>query len=143
MTNTENLKERYAHAFNKILGLVEVNGTGHGIRTIEPESVVVACKLDPRFADDPKYPNEWMSIKNVNGRAVPSDPEKYSGLGGYIKITKLQGSDERVFVEYHLVFDEPYGWFKGGPNLVSHLDDVYPKDVRKFRRDLKPPDGQK
>jgi len=34
------------------------------------------------------------------------------------------------------VFDEPYGWFKGGPNLIVHLDDVYPKDVRKFRRDL-------
>jgi len=65
------------------------------------------------------------------------DTEKYAGLGGYIKITKLIGPVERVFVEYHLVFDEPYAWFKGGPNLVAHLDDVYPKDVRKFRRDLK------
>ncbi len=136
VTDTGKMKEQYAHAFNNILGKVEVRGSGRGIKTIEPESVIVASKLDPRFANDAKYPNQWQSIEVVKGRAQMGDPEKYSGLGGYIKITKLIGPVERVFVEYHLVFDEPYGWFKGGPNLVAHLDDVYPKDVRKFRRDL-------
>ena len=136
VTNTEKLKEKYASAFNKILGKVEVRGAGRGFKSIEPESVVVACKLDPRFADDPKYPNQWQSIKNVNGRTTIGDPQKYSGLGAYIKITKLKGPEDRVFVEYHLVFDEPHGWFDGKPSLMSHLTDVYHDDVRKFRRDL-------
>ena len=136
VTTTETMKEKYAHAFNNILGLVLVHGSGRGIKTLGPESIMVASKLDPRFAMDDKYPNQWQSIKVVNGRDQLGDPEKYSGLGGYIKITKLAGPEEHVFVEYHLVFDEPYGWFKGGSNLISHLDNVYPKDVRKFRRDL-------
>ncbi len=136
VSNTEKMKERYAHAFNKILGKVLVSGSGRGIKTIEPESIVVASKLEPRFANDGKYPNQWQSINSVNGRIVLGNPETYSGLGAYIKITKLAGPEERVFVEYHLVFDEPYGWFKGKPNLVAHLDEVYPKDVRKFRRDM-------
>jgi hypothetical protein len=136
VTNTEHLKERYAHEFNSILGQVEVRGTGRGIQSIETENVTVADKLDPRFVDDPQYPNEWQSISTVNGQKRLGALQKYSGMGGYSKVTKLQGSEDRVFVEYHLVFDEPYGWFKGGPNLIAHLDDIYPKDVRKFRREL-------
>ena len=115
VTDTGKMKEQYAHAFYDILGKVEVRGSGRVIKTIEPESVIVASKLDPRFANDAKYPNQWQSIEVVKGRAQKGDPEKYSGLGGYIKITKLIGPVERVFVEYHLVFDEPYAWFKGGP----------------------------
>jgi hypothetical protein len=136
VADTGKMKEQYAHAFNNILGKVEVRGSSREIKTIEPESVIVASKLDPRFASDAKYPNQWQSIEVVKGRAQKADPETYSGLGGYTKITKLIGPVERVFVEYHLVFDEPHGWFKGEPNLVLHLDDVYKKDVRKFRRDL-------
>jgi hypothetical protein len=132
IANTEKMKERYAHAFSKILSKVEVSGSGRGIKTVGADSIVVAGKLDPRFANDERYPNHWQSIANVG----LGDPEKYSGLGEYIKITKLVGPVQRVFVEYHLVFDEPFGWFKGRPNLIVHLDEVYPKDVRKFRRDL-------
>ena len=97
VTNSEKMKERYAHAFNKILGKVEVSGSGRGIKTVEPDSIMVASKLEPRFADDPKYPNQWQSITTVNGRAVLGNPEKYSGLGAYIKITKLAGPEEPRF----------------------------------------------
>ena len=81
VTTTETMKEKYAHAFNNILGLVLVHGSGRGIKTLGPESIMVASKLDPRFAMDDKYPNQWQSIKVVNGRDQLGDPEKYSGLG--------------------------------------------------------------
>jgi hypothetical protein len=136
VTNTATVKEKYAHAFNKILGKVEVSGAGRGIRTIDPESMLVADKLDPRFANDPDYPNQWQSIKIVAGAPALGKSEKYSGLGSYIKVTKLKGAEDRVFVEYHLIFDEPHGWFNGQANLMSHLDDVYKVDVRKFRREM-------
>lgn len=136
--DTDKLKERYAHAEIPLFGQVKVSGTGHGMRTTTPDSVLVSFLLDPRFAKDPKYPNQWQpGHQDDLGNLVYGNPLPYSGSGAYMKISRLVDPPDRVFIEYHLVFDEPNGWFGGGNNLIAKLPNQYEADVRKFREDLK------
>ena len=44
-----------------------------------------------------------------------------------------------VLVEYHLVFEEPQGWFGGSNLLRSKLPLVCQDGVRKFRRRMATP----
>ena len=49
----------------------------------------------------------------------------------------LNTKTPQIFVEYHLVFEEPFGWFKGGPTLTSKLPNKFEADVRAFRKDIR------
>lgn len=142
--NNGKLSERYAHAVLPLFNRVKVGGTGHGMRINEQESVLVAFTLDPRFANDAKFPNQWQpGSQNALGNIEWGPPQPYSGSGGYMKVTALKPlpeakeQTERVFVEYHLAFEEPYGWFEGGNNLIVKLPNQYQSDVRKFRENLR------
>jgi hypothetical protein len=138
VANSDKLKEQYAHAEIPLFGQVKVSGTGHGFRATTDDSVLVDFVLDPKFAQDAKYPNQWTpGHQDDLGNTVYGNPQPYSGAGAYMKITKLKDSPERVFIEYHLVFDEPNGWFGGGNNLIAKLPNRYEADVHKFREDLK------
>jgi hypothetical protein len=138
ITVNANLKERYAHVDFNLFNMVQVAATGHGLQTTGQSSELVAFILDPRFKNDPKYPNQWQSIgMGPGGGKVLGPILPYDGAGGYAKVTKLLGSTDQVFIEYHLVFDEPFGWFNGKPVLTSKLPDKFRSDVRSFRRDLK------
>lgn len=139
VVDEKTMKDRYAHFFFPLFSMVEISGTGYGVETIEKESVLVAFKLDPKFAKDPKYPNEWRSLgKNAIGGIVKGNPNPYEGAGGYVKVTELKDQETpRLFVEYHLIFDEPYGWFNGAPTLSSKLPLKFDEDVKQFRADLK------
>src|SRR5262249_1186868 len=138
IVDKDDCKERYAHALlgaAVLLGKVQVTGSGHGVETIGKESLIVAFKLDPQFDKDQDFPNEYQTAKpNPAGVVVLGSKEPYSGFGGYVKITKLQGDEPRIFVEYHLAYDEPHDWFDGGNNLISKLSIGYRDDVRNFRR---------
>jgi hypothetical protein len=119
--------------------MVQISGTGYGIQTNEKESVLVAFRLDPKFAKDATYPNEWRGfISDAAGNKKPGNPNPYEGAGGYVKVTELKGvKTPAVFIEYHLIFDEPFGWFNGAATLSSKLPTKYDEDVRQFRIDLK------
>ncbi|MCC7085962.1 MAG: hypothetical protein IT427_13245 [Pirellulales bacterium] len=140
VVNDKDRKARYAHfVMPDLFGMVEVSGSGYGMQTTEKESVLVAFKLDPKFANDPKYPNQWRSLsRNDAGGVVRGSAEPYEGAGGYMKVTELKDQKmPRVFIEYHFIFDEPYGWFNGAATLSSKLPTKYEEDVRQFRVDLK------
>ena len=93
--------------------------------------------MDPRFDKDAKYPNQYKLItNNAAGVPVPGNPKTYDGFGGYAKITKLDGPEDKVFVEYHIVFDEPNEWFNGTTALVSNWTILTKTDIRKFRRNV-------
>jgi hypothetical protein len=107
------------------------------MKSVADDSVVVATVVDPRFDADSEYPNVWRSISaDEAGRRQMGPPEKYSGLGSYMKATKLGGSGDMLFVEYHVTFAEPEGWFHGTNLLRSKLPIVAQDMVRKFRRNL-------
>lgn len=138
--DTDTKKERFAHAVltpDDLFGKVQVTGGGYGIETRNPESVVVAFKLDPRFDKDPDFPNQYQTAKtDPNGKIVLGPVKPYTGFAGYSKITKLQGPDDKVFVEYHLVYDEPFEWFNGTAELASKLETSYNDNIKKFRRNV-------
>jgi hypothetical protein len=139
IVDTGEMKDRYAHIQMPLFSMVQISGTGYGVQTTDKESVLVAFKLDPKLAKDAKYPNEWRPfVNNAAGNKVPGDPTPYEGAGGYLKVTELKGQKlPVVFIEYHLIFDEPHGWFNGAATLSSKLPTKYDEDVRQFRIDLK------
>jgi hypothetical protein len=133
------IKERYAFADKiDLFSMVQVSGTARSIETIGDESVVVAIQLDPKFANDKEFPNEWRSIKfNAAGAKVVGNPQPYDGLGAYAKVTKLANPAGALFVEYHIIYNEPMGWFNGKGVLDSKLSQMIQNDVKRFRNDLK------
>lgn len=99
------------------------------------DSVVVAAALDPRFDRDAEFPNSWRSIhRDEAGRLTVDKPRPYAGVGWYCKATQLAQPAGAVFIEYHLVFDEPQGWFNGANLLRSKLPLLVQDGIRKFRR---------
>jgi len=120
-----------------ILDRVRMIGISQGSQQKGESSVLGAIRMDERFAKDPKFPNSWRPLGHDNlGKATLGPPSPYSGLGGYMKVTKLIEPAGAVFIECHLLFDEPQGWFDGKNLLRSKLPLVVQDTVRKFRRRL-------
>lgn len=121
--------EGYGFVEFDFLDKVRLKATGHAYWSRGAESVVAAAEIDPRFAKDKVFPNEWRSIDG----AKVGDANVWAGAGMYLKITKLKEPAGALFVEQHVVFDEPAGWF-GGENLLrSKLPIAVQKSVRDMR----------
>ena len=99
--------------------LVQVQGTVDAVETTCADSITLACQIDRRFDSDSTYPNDWRSV--VNSVIVQNTPTVYYSCGGYAKVTKFANDEGAMFVEYHLIYDEPTGWFNGANLLRSKL----------------------
>ena len=114
-----------------------LNATRHAMSSYSDESISLASQLDPRFIDDPDFPNQWQSVtRNDLGQLVLGEAVPYVAAGFYVKATRLQGEEDAIFIEYHHVFEEPEGWFRGVNLLRSKLPLIVQDRVRKFRRQL-------
>ena len=125
---------------------VRLEATAHAILTTNHESGVVAAIVDPRFNQNRRFPNEWLPVlrrpsgqilADAQGNARLGAPQLYTSAGGYVKITKLIQPAGALLVEYHLVYDEPQGWFGGRNLLRSKLNMKTEDDVREFRHKVK------
>jgi hypothetical protein len=114
---------------------VRLKLTGHAAWSRTAESVVAAAEVDPRFRGDPEFPNQWQSLSKEGGQPKVGPPTPYGGAGMYLKITKLHEPAGAVFVEQHVVFAEPAGWFSGANLLRSKLPVVVQNNVRNMRRE--------
>jgi len=120
-----------------ILERVRLGGIAQGVQYKSDAAVLGAMKLDEAFSKDPKFPNSWKPIgRDKLGKSTLGAPAPYSGMGGYMKVTKLIEPAGAVFIECHLVFDEPHAWFNGANLLRSKLPLIVQDSVRKFRRKL-------
>lgn len=120
-----------------LLGKVQLNLTTRNEKVESETSLVLASVLDPKFASDAEYPNAWRSITiDDAGRRQIGPSRPYPGLGSYVKATRLAEPKGAVFVEYHLVYAEPEGWFHGANLLRSKLPIVAQDVVRKLRRKM-------
>jgi hypothetical protein len=120
----------------RLLGRVRISMTTRAATTQTQDSIVSASMLDTRFANDSQFPNFWRPIsRDESGRRSLGRPQPYSGYGGYAKATKLITPPGAVFIEYHLVFAEPDGWFGGSNALRSKLPLVAQYMVRELRRE--------
>jgi hypothetical protein len=116
------------------LDKVRLKLTGHAMWSRTGDSVIAAAEIDPRFNGDKDLPNEWRSIDKAAGKVGPANPWK--GAAMYLKITKLHEPEGAVFVEQHIIFNEPDGWFDGKSLLTSKLPLVMQDSVRTFRREF-------
>ena len=96
-----------------------------------------------RFLNDAELPNRWRPIFfSELGRVRLGDPSPYSGFAGYTKVTQLKEPSGAVFIESHVVFDEPQGWFQGANYLGSKLPLAARNSVTSFRRKLNAAEGK-
>jgi hypothetical protein len=111
-----------------------------GRQSRSDESVVVAISVDPRFSADTQFPNSWRSMSRGTGRSLQLGAvQPYHAAGGYMKASRLAQPSGALLIEYHLVFEEPQGWFSGSNLLRSKLPLVCQDGVRKFRRRMAAP----
>lgn len=128
--------EGYGFVEFDFLDKVRLNATGHAFWSRGAESVVAAAEIDPRFAGDKEFPNAWRSIDKDGGAAKLGEPNVWAGAAMYVKLTKLQAPAGALFVEQHIIFDEPPGWFGGANLLRSKLPLVVQDSVRSMRREF-------
>lgn len=129
--------EGYGRATINIMDRVKLEVVGHGYLSKSQGSIVVASEVAEAFQKDKTYPNQWSPLKQDADNPREMKPQPYSGAGYYLKLTPLLGVPGASFVECHVVFTEPKGWFNGQNLLRSKLPAVTTNRVRKFRADLK------
>ncbi len=126
-------QEGFAHIEFDFLEKVRLRVTGHGMATKSGESIVAGAEVDSRFRGDKEFPNEWQSVAKVQGKVEYGPSSPYGGSGMYVKITKLAEPVGAVFVEQHIAYAEPSGWFDGANLLRSKLPPVITISVRRMR----------
>jgi hypothetical protein len=127
--------ERYFAGNFVLFDRVRITGVLHAQKTTTPDSVLVAMRMDPRFDSDAEQPNSWQSLRRDDaGKLQIGAAQRYHAAGGYLKATRLVEPAGALFLEQHIVFDEPSGWFDGANLLRSKLPIVCQDGVRKTRR---------
>jgi hypothetical protein len=133
----ENAKrESYGTVEFDFLEKVKLKATGHAMWSRGTDSVIAAAEIDSRFRDDKEFPNQWRSIIKADGGVKVGDPNTWSGAAMYVKVTKLAEPAGAMFVEQHIIFVEPHGWFDGENLLRSKLPIAVQTVVRDMRREF-------
>jgi hypothetical protein len=129
--------ENYGYVSHDLIDRVRVSGMLRTFWSQTEDSLIGAAVLDRRFEDDPDHPNRWQPLDRGGNAPKPGKASPYQGAGGYTKITKLKAPAGAVFVESHLIFAEPHGWFDGTNLLSSKLAAVIQSEVRSLRAEIK------
>jgi hypothetical protein len=136
----ESMPERemkFAYATFSLFDQVELSATRLAVATRSKTSIIGAAKMDARFDADAEFPNCWRAIiRDANANISYGKPHPYAGGGSYAKVTKLSDPADSIFVECHLIYEEPYGWFEGGEMLNAKLPVIVKSKVRSFRSKL-------
>jgi hypothetical protein len=130
-------EERFLYSTFSLFDRAQISATRFSVLTKGADFVLAAGEIDRRFDKDSEYPNQWRPlVRDAQAEIKPGPAHLFSHAGGYAKITRLKEPADAVFVEFHLVYEEPYGWFDG-INLVKQKIPVMIKEkVRTFRRKL-------
>jgi hypothetical protein len=133
---SKGLEERYTILNFELLDKVQLSGVGRAFKTNGATAIVSAMQLDPRFANDKQFPNQWRPVDLKNGKKVIGQPKDYEGFGGYVRMTELKEPAGALFVEFHLVMNEPREWFDGRNLIKAKLPLAIKTRVESFRRQL-------
>ena len=137
-------EEKFVYSTFSLFERVQISTTRFAVLTRGKNSVLAAAKIDPRFTKDPDYPNQWRPLLRDERAEIKLGPaHPYTQAGGYAKVTRLREPVGAVFIECHLVYEEPYAWFDGA-NLVKQKAPLMVQEkVRTFRRKLALADEKK
>jgi hypothetical protein len=130
-------EERYSLLDMEMLEKAKIDGVLRSRKQWVNGSLVTTMVLDPRFANDKKYPNRWRSIpERKDDKETLGPPQPYSGFGGYVKATPVPGTKNVIFLEMHFALSEPHAWF-GGRNLIAaRLPIATKENVANLRKKL-------
>jgi hypothetical protein len=130
-------EERFVYTTFSLFEQVQVSATRFSTAVKGKDSILAVGRIDARFDKDADYPNQWRPLlRDAQAEIKPGPAHLFAHAGGYAKITRLKKPADAVFVECHLVYEEPYGWFEG-VNLVKQKVPVMVQEkVRSFRRKL-------
>jgi len=136
-TTTGGCEQRFLYTTFSLFERVQLSATRFSTLTRGKDFVLAAGKIDPRFDKDPDYPNQWRPLlRDVRAEIKPGPAHPFSHAGGYAKITRLKEPAGAVFVEFHLVYEEAYGWFDGVTLVKQKIPLMVQEKVRTFRRKL-------
>lgn len=129
--------EGYSQTNTQMLNKVDLSVVAHSFWSRIQDSVITAAVVDPRFNNDPEFPNVWRPLTRApNGALVRGKPQPYQGVGMYMKITQLAAPKGALFVEAHAVYHEPPGWFDGQNLLRSKIRAVTGQKVKEMRQEM-------
>jgi hypothetical protein len=128
--------EWFTHLTGDLLEKVHVESTDRMRASRSEASWVFASRTDPRFDDDPQFPNRWWMMDPNTGKMV-GKPHRYSGAASTTKISRLASVPGALLVESHFAFVEPTEWFDGSAVLRSKITLVAQDQIRRLRRELK------
>jgi hypothetical protein len=134
---TDGREERLIYTTFVLFERVEVSATRFSVVTKGKDSILVAGKLDTRFDHDAEYPNRWRPLLRDASAEITRGPARpLTHAAGYAKLTRLVKPAKAVFVEFHMIYEEPYGWFDGVNLVKQKVPAMVQEMVRKFRRKL-------
>ena len=127
----------YAHIHAKLLDRIDFEVTNHVVASESSESVVIASATDPSFDSAGPLSNGWKSLAAPGGSQTDAAARQpYSGGISYAKISRFAFQPTALFVEMHVAFIEPDGWFQGAPILRSKFSVAAQDQIRTLRREL-------
>jgi hypothetical protein len=127
----------YAHIHAKLLDRIDFEVTNHVVTSETSESVVIASATDLSFANAGSLSNGWRSLAPPGGSQTDAAARQpYSGGISYVKISKIAFQPTALFVEMHVAFIEPDGWFQGAPILRSKFSVAAQDQIRTLRREM-------
>jgi len=136
-TTTGGCEQRFLYTTFSLFERVQISATRFSTLTKGKDFVLAAGKIDPRFDKDSDYPNQWRPLlRDVQAEIKPGPAHLFSHAGGYAKITRLKEPADAVFVEFHLIYEEAYGWFDGVTLVKQKIPLMVQEKVRTFRRKL-------
>lgn len=134
---TADLEQRFLYTTFRLFDRVQVSATRFSTLTRGEDTVLAAGSIDPRFDKNPEYPNEWRPlIRDVQANIKTGAAHPFTRAGGYAKITRLKELADAVFIEFHLIYEEPNGWFDGINLVKQKVPAMVQEKVRTFRRKL-------
>jgi hypothetical protein len=136
LLNARNRKEQYSTMTLALLNRVQVDGVMRSVRTNSPHFILSATRMDDHFQNDKQYPNIWRHINVIDEEEKLGSPQPYTGMAGYVLVTKLPEPAGALLVEMHFLLHDPPAWFGGRNLLRSKLPTVIQDNVRSFRRKL-------
>jgi hypothetical protein len=141
---TPQRKLRYSCVDVPVMEEIQLSGIFQQCEINLQNEILVALKMDPRFDNDPAFPNSWRSVKRPQAnKPLVIDPVRhtYSAVAGYLKATKLDPSlakhPDGILIEGHLVYGETKEMFGGRDKIGPKLPTLLGDNAREFRQELK------
>lgn len=135
---SEGVREAYLYSTSNLFDRVLLSSTSRVYQTRHRASIVAASLLDSRFDGDSQYPNQWRPlVRDASGRLkLGKGVNRYSGIGSYVGVVEVAGQKDMLFIEFHMVFEEPQEWFGGANYITSKLPPLMRDNVQQFRAKL-------